>query len=72
MISNGARSIVGANNIGVVHFAASVPGGEIDSVIHRLCWQFLIKEEAAPVTIFTEHNAQLTIPSEFECPEVMR
>lgn len=67
------RSIVGQNNIGVVRFSASVAGGTIDRVTHRLYWQVVAGTagQTTRIVMFTEHPAKLSIPGADEKPEVM-
>lgn len=73
MLVGSGRSIVGQNNIGVVRFSASVTGGAIDQVTHRLHWQVVVggPGQAQHVTMFTDHLAKLSVPSDDERPEVM-
>jgi len=73
MLVGSSRSIVGQNNIGVVRFSASVTGGTIDQVTHRLHWQVVAggAGQAQIFTMFTDHLAKLSFPTDDERPEVM-
>lgn len=73
MLVGSGRSIVGQNNIGMVRFSASVTGGAVDQVTHRLHWQVVAGGAglAQRVTMFTDHLAKLSVPGNDERPEVM-
>ncbi|MDC8447980.1 MAG: hypothetical protein LV473_06460 [Nitrospira sp.] len=73
MLIGSARSVVGSNNIGVVRFSASVAGAPIDRVSHRIYWQVVVGTtgQTQRFTMFTEHTANLAVPTDSERPEVL-
>ena len=76
LLVGGARSVVGTNNIGHIRFAADV-AMEINRVTHRILWQEPITRRGSAgqstqdlVVFFTDHTANLELPTPDDIPEV--